>query len=102
MYSASSSWCVLSAGSLHQQCCQAAAASEQSVDIKQLFQNALETPKQLSDLPQIPKPKLDIDKLPSPTAPAEGECEASMHKILAVKSISKDYPNTTNAKHSGI
>ena len=53
------------------------------MDLKQLFQDALETP-QLSNLPQIPKPKLDIDKLPSPTAPTEGGSEASMLVYLLV------------------
>ena len=76
-------------GSHQRRCCQAAAASDQATDLTQLFKDALETPKQLTDnLPNVPKPKLDTEKLPSPTAPTEGahmSPYAIMHCVCAGK-----------------
>ena len=79
-------------GSHQRRCCQAAAASDQATDLTQLFKDALETPKQLTEnLPNIPKPKLDTEKLPSPTAPTEGarvSQSAIMHLTCAAKASS--------------
>ena len=54
------------------QCCQAAAVTDQQLDLRELLQNALEPPTSVKRLAQPPEPQLETDKLPDAASPTEG------------------------------